>query len=145
MKQNGANEYDAIIVGSGTCGATIARELSRQKKKVLILEQGGNAPLKESFFSILSIADVVSLGDKLMTMRALTTGGSTALYFAVADFPPLEFFMSLGIDLSQELEETRQELPIAQLPDELIGPQALRLRESALQLGYQWKKKAYAH
>ena len=29
-------EYDAIVVGSGTCGATIARELSKQKKKVLI-------------------------------------------------------------------------------------------------------------
>ena len=140
-KQNVVNEYDAIIIGSGTCGATIARELSKQNKKVLILERGGNTPLKESFLTFAAINDVVSLGDKLMAMRALTTGGSTALYFAVADLPPLDIFMSLGIDLTRELDETRKELPIAQLPDELMGTQAIRLREGASQLGYQWKKK----
>lgn len=140
-EQSVIKEYDAIIVGSGTCGATIARELSRQKKKVLLLERGGDGPLKESFLTIASISDVVSLGNKLMTMRALTTGGSTALYFAVADLPPLDLFISLGIDLTREFEDTQKELPIAQLPDELMGAQALRLREGALQSGYKWKKK----
>ena len=39
-------EYDVIVVGSGPGGATVAKELSRHNKKVLILEWGGNAPLK---------------------------------------------------------------------------------------------------
>jgi choline dehydrogenase-like flavoprotein len=138
---NKDNEYDAIIIGSGTCGATIARELSKQKKKVLILERGGNKPLSESFFNILSISDTVSLGDKLMIMRALTTGGSTALYFGVADLPPLDVFNKLGINLTRELAEIRKELPIKELPDDLISPQALKLRDGASKLGYEWKKK----
>ncbi|NVO09900.1 MAG: GMC family oxidoreductase [Bacteroidales bacterium] len=134
------NNYDVIIVGSGVCGATIAKELSRQKKKVLILERGGNAPLKETLLGMASIVNEVSVGDKLKDMRGITTGGSTALYFAAAELPPLDTFLSLGIDLSKELEEARKELPLAILPDELFGNQSLRLRESAMGLGYSWKK-----
>jgi len=134
-------EFDVIVVGSGPAGATIARELSKQKQKVLILERGGNAPLKESFWGIATIANGVSVGKKLKTTRAITTGGTTGVYFAVAEFPPLDAFRSLGIDLSNELEEVQNELPLSPLPDELLGPQVLKVRDSALDLGYSWKKK----
>lgn len=134
------SEFDAIIVGSGTCGATIAKELSRNNKKVLILERGGNAPLKESLMGFATIADEVSLGSKMSTMRALTTGGSTGLYFGVVNYPPLADFQTFGIDLSAELEKVKAELPIAPLPDELLGAQSLRLRDSAQELGHQWQK-----
>lgn len=135
-------EFDAIVVGSGPGGATVARELARRGKKVLILEQGGNAFLKESFLGFAAVArsDRVR-GDDLPTMKAVTTGGSTAIYFAVAEPPPLDSFLSLGIDLSAELAEARRELPLAPLPDKLIGEQALRLKESALKLGFRWDKK----
>lgn len=134
------NEFDAIVIGSGTCGATIARELSKRKKKVLILERGTDVTLKENLLGIASIADEVSLGNNMKAMRAITTGGSTSLYFAVASLPPLDSFRLLGIDLSKELEEVRQELPIAKLPDDLLSIQSIRLRESAMDLGYTWKK-----
>lgn len=139
--QRKQNEFDAIVVGSGPGGATIARELSKQKQEVLILERGGNAPLKESLWGIASIANGVSVGKKLRTTRALTTGGTTGVYFAVAEPPPLDAFLSLGIDLSKELAEVQNELPLAPLPDELLGPQTMKVRESATQLGYPWKKK----
>jgi hypothetical protein len=136
-----APEFDAIVIGSGTCGATIARELSRHGKKVLILERGGNPRLKETVMGIVAIADEVPLGDaRLSTLRAVTTGGSTALYFGVANYPPLETFRAVGIDLSDELAAVRQELPIAQLPDELLSPQTRRLRDGATALGHAWKK-----
>jgi len=134
------NEFDAIVVGSGTCGATIARELSKKRKKVLILERGTNVTLKESALGIASIADEVAVGNNMKAMRAITTGGSTSLYFAVASLPPLDSFKSLGIDLSDELKQVQQELPIATLPDDLLSAQSMRLRESALALGYAWKK-----
>jgi hypothetical protein len=135
------NEFDAIVVGSGTCGATIARELGKQMKKVLILERGGNSPLKESFMGIVAIADQVVLGDgKLSTVRAIATGGSTSLYFGVANYPQPDTFRALGIDISQELEAVKQELPIAQLPDELLNAQARKLRDSAIALGHAWQK-----
>ena len=140
-KTTNRNDYDAIIVGSGTCGATIARELVKQNKKVLILELGANNPLRESFFGAASIADAVSVSDKLATMRAITTGGSTGLYFAVAEPPNLEAFNELGIDLSSAYAETKLELPIAPLADHLMGEQTTKLRDSAVSLGYSWEKK----
>jgi choline dehydrogenase-like flavoprotein len=42
-------DYDVIVVGSGPGGATVAKELSQHNKKVLILEWGGNAPIKGTF------------------------------------------------------------------------------------------------
>ncbi|MDY6830422.1 MAG: NAD(P)-binding protein, partial [Thermodesulfobacteriota bacterium] len=49
---NTTSHYNAIIVGSGPGGATVARELTKQGKKVLILEWGGNAPIKGSMFQM---------------------------------------------------------------------------------------------
>jgi choline dehydrogenase-like flavoprotein len=140
-KQVNDKEFDAIVVGSGPGGATVARELSKRKKRVLILERGGDAPLKEGSLATGSIINTVPVGDNLVTASAFTTGGTTAIYFAVADYPPLETFLSLGIDISSELEEAKRELPLTVLPDELFGAQAIRIRDSAMELGYVWKKK----
>ncbi len=135
-----ANEFDAIVVGSGPAGATVARELSKRKKRVLIVERGASAPIKEGFLPAMRMFNAVSVGENLTTANAFTTGGTTAIYFAVSGFPPLQSFLSLGIDLSSELEEVKQELPLAVLPDEVASYQARKVRESALALGYQWKK-----
>ena len=136
-----APDYDAIIIGSGTCGATLARELSRQRRKVLLLECGKTVPLKESLGTIVAVADQVNLGEgKLATVRALTTGGSTSLYFGVVNYPDLSTFEALGIDLAQDLAQVRSELPIAQLPDEWLSPQARQLRDAAVARGHAWKK-----
>ena len=45
-----------------------------------------------------------------------------------------------GVDLTEELEEVRTELPCVKLPDEMITPMAGRIMESARQLGYDWQK-----
>jgi hypothetical protein len=133
-------EFDAIIVGSGPSGAAIARDLSKRKKKVLILERGGDGPLKEEFLATRNIFSTVTVGDNLATGRAFTTGGTTSVYFAVAGLPPLDTFASLGVDLSRQLEETKSELPLDVLPDRLLGAPATRVRESAIELGYAWTK-----
>ncbi len=131
-------EFDAIVVGSGPGGATVARELSKRGKRLLILERGGNAPLKESLLATASIVDAVSVGDNVLMGRTLTTGGTTAVYFGATVPPPLETFLALGIDLSTELDDVERELPLAVLPDELLRPHSIRLRESATALGYDW-------
>lgn len=138
--QRRENEYDVIVIGSGTSGATIARELTRQQKKVLILERGANTHLKENFLTLAAIVKEVPVGDKLSSMRAISTGGSSSIYAAIAELPPLDIFLSLDIDLSRELAEVKQEIPMAVLPDELLGNQTIKLRESALKLGYPWQK-----
>lgn len=134
------NEFDVIVIGSGTCGATIARDLSRRGKKVLVLERGGNTPLKESLISVGSIANEVSVGNKVTAARAVTNGGSSGLYFGVVNYPPLDVFAGLGVDISAELAQVKDEIPIASLPDAYLGEQALKLRDSATALGHSWQK-----
>lgn len=133
-------EFDAIVVGSGPGGATVARELSRRNKRVLVLERGGSAPVPEGLRGMASVVNAVSVGENLSTARAFTTGGTTAVYFGVAENPPLDTFRALGVDLAPALAEAKRELPLAELPDELLGAQALRVRKSATELGYDWKK-----
>lgn len=132
------SEFDAIVVGSGPGGATVARELSKRGKRVLILERGGNAPIKEGMFAAASILSTVSVSDNLLIGRAFTTGGTTALYLAVCDPPPLETYRALGIELAPHLEEAKRELPLAVMPDRLLRPHSIRLRETATSLGYDW-------
>lgn len=133
-------EFDCIVVGSGPSGSTIARELSKRKKSVLILESGGQAPVKQDFLSMMSVYHAVSVGENLATANASTTGGSTTIYFAVAGFPSLDAFRSLGVDISKELEDAKRELPLSVLPENLIGEQTKVVRASALELGYVWDK-----
>ena len=136
------NKFDVIVVGSGTGGAALVKELVEKDSQlnVLVLEQGANTPLKETLFTLASIVNEVTVGDKLKSMRGIAAGGSTALYAAIAEEPPLNDFLSLGIDLAEDLASVKRELPLSVLADESLGPQALKLRESALQLGLPWRK-----
>lgn len=140
MNEFDAREFDVIVVGSGTCGATLARELARRNKKVLILEQGQNTPLREKISTILAVTREHSLGNGLKAATAVTVGGSTSLYFGVCKLPTPETFASLGVDFSAEVAEARAELPIAELPDEFLAPQSIKVRDSARELGYTFKK-----
>ncbi len=139
------NEKEFIVVGSGPGGATIAKELSRRNKKVLILEWGDNAPLTGSFWqgaktllwpgrSLLFTPQMIGL------VRGITTGGSSVHYYATSFPVPLEMLKSYGIDITDELRELREELPVAPLKDEMIGPMSRRLMDSARGLGYRWNK-----
>lgn len=133
------NQFDAIIIGSGTCGSTIARELTQHNKSVLVLERGGDVPLKENFRTIASIAEEVKLNDRgLAAMRAITAGGSTSLYFGVIVYPNLDTFRALGIDLSNELSAVKKEIPMGAVPEEMLGEKGKRLRDAATSLGYSW-------
>lgn len=125
------------MVGTGPSGATVARELSRRGKKILILERGPDRRPRDGFQGF----DAVRVNDQMIMPRGLIAGGTSALYFAVAELPPLESFRSLGIDLSEPLEEAKRELPLAALPDRLIGPQAIRVHDSAVGLGLPWEKR----
>jgi choline dehydrogenase-like flavoprotein len=139
-------EYDAIVVGSGPGGATVAKELSQANKKVLILEWGSNAPIKGSALQCLTMTGVpgksllVANKKLLLLIRGITTGGSSVFYCGTAFDPPYEMMEKHGIDISDEVGELKEELPIKPLADELIGPMAKRMMDSARDLGYDWQK-----
>jgi len=73
-------------------------------------------------------------------VRGITTGGSSVHYYTTCFPVPFEMLKSHGIDITDEAKEMRNELPIAQLKDEMIGPMATKIMESAQDLGYNWQK-----
>ncbi len=139
-------DYDVIVAGSGPGGATVAKELSENNKKVLILEWGSNAPIKGKLPQTLGMVFVpgkslfVTNKKGTLLMRGITTGGSSVFYCGTAFDPPFDMLESYGIDISDEIGELKSELPIKPLSDELMGPMAKRISGSALDLGYDWKK-----
>ncbi|MFZ0134612.1 MAG: FAD-dependent oxidoreductase [Desulfobacterales bacterium] len=138
-------DKDVIVVGSGPGGATVAKELSLRNKKVLILEWGDNTPLNGGFVqgagTLLVPGRSMLLTPQLLSLvRGITTGGSTVHYYATSFPVPFEMLKSYGIDISSEVKELRQELPVAPLKDEMVGPMSKRLMDSAQSLGYNWKK-----
>ena len=145
MNLKNQKDIDIIIVGSGPGGATVARELSQSKKNVCILEWGDNDPLTGSFWygarTLLVPGKSMLFTSQLLGMvRGITTGGSTVHFYATYYPVPIEMLKSYGIDLTNEVEETRNDLPVAPLKDEMMGPMATRIMKSAQDLGYDWQK-----
>ena len=145
MEFNNNQRYDAVIVGSGPGGATVAKELSKKGKKVLILEWGPGKPVRGNF--IQYIAEQLIPGksllvtpDLLPVVRGITTGGSSMFYYGTALPVPHEMLKRYGIDVRREEREARKELPIGTLKDAMITPMTRRIMESARALGYGWNK-----
>ncbi|MGZ5201324.1 MAG: GMC family oxidoreductase N-terminal domain-containing protein [Telluria sp.] len=139
------DSYDAIVAGSGPGGASTARELARRGLRVLIVEQGSAAPLKGTLTQMAAMAAVPGRGaffhrDASLMVSGITAGGSSAINFATAAPPPRAMFESHGIDLEPALAELRAELPMAPLPDELVGPMAKRMADAARSLSLPWHK-----
>lgn len=138
---SGGEGFDAIVVGSGAGGATVARELARQGKRVLLLERGANTAPRDGLLHLAKVSDYVPVADNAGMARALTTGGTTAVYFGVAEFPSLPAFDARGIDLRGALDEARRELTLAEpFSDQLLGRQVQAVRDSALAAGTPWVK-----
>jgi len=137
--------FDAIVVGTGPGGASVARELARAGRRVLILEQGGAAPLSGTLGQMATMAAVPGRAafihrDASLLVGGATLGGSSAVNFATAAPPPRALFEAFGIDLEPALAALRAELPMAPLPDDLVGPLATRIAQAARAIGLDWRK-----
>ncbi len=143
--QTPKSDFDAIVVGSGPGGATVAKDLSLSGKKVLILEWGDNDPEKGTFFSAFPRAfvpgkSVVMTKQALPVVRAITAGGSSMIFCGTAFDPPVDMFKNYGVDISAEVGEMKADLPMAPLPDELMGAGPNAFLKSAVDLGYDAHK-----
>ena len=145
MQTSTFEPYDAIVVGSGPGGATVARELAKAGKRVVIVEQGSAAPVTGKLGQMAAMAAVPGRGafvhrDASLLVQGVTAGGSSTVNFATAAAPPLAMFAGHGIDLAPALDELRAELPMGPLPDSLVGPMAARIMQAARSLGMDWQK-----
>lgn len=140
-----SSSFDAIVAGTGPGGASVARELARAGARVLMLEAGGAAPLAGTLTQMAGMAAVPGKGaflhrDLSLLVRALTTGGTSTINFATSAPPPATMFARHGIDLAPALAAWRAELPMAPLPDDLVGPMATRITAGARAHGLAWRK-----
>jgi choline dehydrogenase-like flavoprotein len=138
-------QTDVAVVGSGPGGATVARELARAGKKVVLLERGQDYRRRHmygTYLGPLAYADRHSLlftKEGLNIIRPLMVGGATSMYCGSAARPPSWVQAHYGIDLDPYVDEAIAEIGIAPLPPELRGVASTRIAEAAHALGYEWE------
>ncbi len=136
---------DVIVVGSGPGGATVARQLARGGKSVIILERGSDHRPRSyygTYLGALLYTDRASLlftQEGLNIIRPLMVGGATSMYCGCAAPPPPWFKGRYGLDIDLEVSETIKELELAPLPAELRGPASTRIAQAGQALGYDWQ------
>ncbi len=138
-------KFDTIVVGTGPGGATVARELSRKGKKVLILERGGNPKLRGTFwqyilYQCIPFKSLLFSPGFIGVVRGLITGGSSLFYYGTSFDVPFAMLRSYGVEIEDDVNEIKRELPIGPLKDEIMGAKAKLLMKSARELNYDWKK-----
>jgi choline dehydrogenase-like flavoprotein len=119
MTNTGEGHYDTIVVGSGAAGGTLARELALRGQRVLVLEKGKGEPSPDSKIEPAGKPNLVFVGRGVPIVRGIGVGGTTMLFFNTIWDPPFDYF---------------------RLSDELMGPVAHRVMQSARELGYAWNK-----
>ena len=134
-------DTDVAIVGGGAAGCTLARELSKRQKKVVLVEKGrdddrlfGNGlgvflRLEKGFHLPMPLKKTVE-GDTVILATCL--GGGTLLYSGSAFDPDMDYWKRHGIDIPRELvDEARKECWVNMPPDDFIGPGTRRIWEAA--------------
>src|SRR5512139_2324045 len=111
-------DADVVVVGSGPGGASVARELVRRGRRVLLLERGIDERRRfyyGTYLGALLYTDRASLlftEEGLNIVRPLMLGGATGMYCACAAPPPAWMKARYGLDLDAETAEAEAELRV---------------------------------
>ena len=136
-------EADAIVIGSGPGGATVARELARAGKYVVIVEKGrDHRSHLGTHLGAALMADRMGLRfskEGLSCVRAITTGGTSMLYCGTFKEPAPFIKEKLGIDLSSEVDEVRRECRVQKPPDQLLRGSCTLMMRAAEKAGFKWE------
>lgn len=136
--------HDYVVVGSGAGGATIARELARNGKDVLVIEQGFYQQKLGSFINALRYFDINKITkiprksqEGNILYRAIMAGGTTVVS-AGNMVRSLEKELAIyGINLSQEFAEAEKEMNVGPVAEKLISEGGQSIALAARQLGYR--------
>ncbi len=148
------DEADVVVVGSGPCGAVVARELAEAGRSVVLLEEG--PPFTPADFELdgaLSMARTMreaglraTRGHVMPTMQAIALGGGSLVNSAICVRPPPFVFEEWAgrFDLAHtsraaldpHFEAVERFLGIAPTPDAVQGRRNLLFREGCEKLGY---------
>lgn len=147
-------DADVVVVGSGPCGAVVAKELAESSLRVVLLEEG--PPFTPDDFVLdgaRSMARTMregglraTRGYVMPTLQAICLGGGSLVNSAICVRPPPPVFDAWceGFELTRT---TRKELEphfdavssflgIAPTPDDVQGPRNLLFRDGCRALGF---------
>ena len=136
---------DFVIIGSGAAGATLARELSKRGKKVIIVERGERL---ENFGKPLTLLRSLGEGDltylfkaairRKMVAGTINLGGST-VFSGNGAARGVEKISKFGINLEKEYVEAEKELNVKTSDEESIVGGAKKLLEAGREMGYKFE------
>jgi len=140
------SKFDFIIVGSGAGGSTLAWELTKRAKKVMILERGAEITKIGSFSDILNFYDCnrytrtpKKSKEGVIIYRTFMGGGTTFVATGNIVRSYEKEFEEMGIDLSHEFEEAEAEINVKLSTEEIQASGSRAIYEAALSLGYEMK------
>lgn len=139
---------DYVIVGSGPGGATVARELARAGKEVVLLEKGKRHTLSKSKIKSYGIYDKYAVFSRskegVIIDRAVTLGGCSVVFSANSFDPPPWFEKAMGMDFSKAIGEIKEEIGIKPFSEAFTQnwEATNRLRQASQELGMNLKPQA---
>jgi choline dehydrogenase-like flavoprotein len=148
-----ADQADVVVVGSGPCGAVVAKELAEAGRDVVLLEEG--PPFTPEDFVLdgaLSMARTMreaglraTRGHVMPTMQAIALGGGSLVNSAICVRPPAFVFEQWAerfalartgrADLDPHFDAVESFLGIEPTPDPVQGRRNLLFREGCAKLG----------
>ncbi|MFC1851799.1 GMC family oxidoreductase N-terminal domain-containing protein [candidate division CSSED10-310 bacterium] len=116
--------YEYIVIGTGPGGATVARELARAGKNVLMIEKGRQHETGLGFPLGMRILEGFGYLNRtvegVLIARGITVGGSSMVYNANVYDPPAWLYATMGLDFQQETQEIKNEIGVRTLPDDFF-------------------------
>lgn len=140
------NKYEFVIIGSGAGGATVARELAKRGKQVLVLEKGVRENKLGSLSDCFRYYDLhkftkmpLKSKEGVILWRAFMAGGPTVVCCANG-VPCLERELAeYGVDIKAEIAEVTEELGIANYDERRLSQGSKKLLEASKELGYRFE------
>ena len=139
---NAGKVYDAIVVGSGPGGATVAKELAAASQRVVILEYGSRMQgtgLLASRRGMIENERLLRSEGGIWIGRARVLGGSSHFAMGNAVTPPQRILREWQIDLSAELASARAEMHVQPMPARLLGEGTKRINGGARSMGWEMR------
>lgn len=136
-------KYQFLIIGSGAGGATLARELVKKGKDVLVVERGqkhdkfGTARTARQFYDLNSFTKMPPVTkDGVILWRAFLGGGTSVISAGNGIRCLQDELADLGIFLEDEFTEAEAEIRIVPLDYQLMSNGSKKLMEASAKLGY---------
>jgi len=131
--------YDFIVVGSGAGGGTLAYELSKFNKNILVIEKGKYENELGGKKNFSRYVDIVKSLEGINIMRAIMAGGTTVISAGNIVRCLESELKEKGIDLEEEFKDAEKELNLMPLSTKLMSESSTMFQGAARKLGYNFE------